>query len=85
MAGVAERLGQLGAMTRSSRAEIERTQRAIADARAAIEADERELAALSARLDDASAEPGDVGGPDAPRSVTASSSWRAGRAPPRRR
>ncbi len=57
MAAVAERLGHLGATVRSARAEAERTERAIADASAALEADEQELAALTERLEEASAEP----------------------------
>ncbi|KQU70606.1 chromosome segregation protein SMC [Phycicoccus sp. Root101] len=57
MAAVAERLGQLGATVRAARAEAERTERSIATATEALEADRVELAALSERLDEASAEP----------------------------
>ena len=60
MAAVAERLGHLGATVRSARAETERTERAIADAVAALESDRSELAALTERLDEASAEPADA-------------------------
>jgi len=57
MAAVAEQLGGLQSTIRSSRSEVERTERTIADAEAALEADRVELTALSARLDEASAEP----------------------------
>ncbi|GGB86001.1 chromosome partitioning protein Smc [Knoellia flava TL1] len=57
MAAVAEQLGGLQSTIRSSRSEVERTERTIADAEAALEADRAELATLSARLDEASAEP----------------------------
>ncbi len=60
MAAVAERLGQLGATMRSARAEAERTQRAIADATATMESDRIELEGLTARLEEASAEPADA-------------------------
>ena len=60
MAAVAERLGHLGGAMRSSRAEADRTQRAVADATAALEADQAELSALSQRLQEASAEPGEA-------------------------
>jgi len=64
MAAVAEGLGQLGATMRSARAEAERTQRAIADAEAALEADRAELEGLSARLEEASAEPAETEEPN---------------------
>lgn len=57
MAAVAERLGHLGATARSAKAEAERTERAIADAEAALEADRAELESLTERLEEASAEP----------------------------
>ncbi|KRE55199.1 chromosome segregation protein SMC [Phycicoccus sp. Soil748] len=57
MAAVAERLGHLGATVRAAKAESERTERSIADATTALEADRAELAALTERLDEASAEP----------------------------
>jgi len=57
MAAVAERLGHLGATVRAAKAEAERTERSIADATTALEADRAELAALTERLDEASAEP----------------------------
>ncbi|GAA4718536.1 chromosome segregation protein SMC [Pedococcus ginsenosidimutans] len=57
MAAVAERLGHLGATVRAAKAEAERTERSIADATTALEADRTELAALTERLDEASAEP----------------------------
>jgi chromosome segregation protein len=57
MAAVAERLGHLGATVRSARAEAERTEKAIADATAALESDRAELAALQERLEQASAQP----------------------------
>ncbi|HET7278413.1 MAG TPA: chromosome segregation protein SMC [Dermatophilaceae bacterium] len=60
MAAVAERLGHLGGAMRSARAEAERTQRGVADATAALEADRAELATLSERLEEASAEPGEA-------------------------
>ncbi|QGN57842.1 chromosome segregation protein SMC [Nostocoides sp. HKS02] len=63
MAAVAERLGQLGATVRSAKAEAERTERAIADAERALEADRAELAGLAERLDEASAEPADAAEP----------------------
>jgi len=66
MAAVAERLGHLGATVRSARAEAERTERAIADAETALDSDRSELAALTERLEQASAEPADAeeAGPD---------------------
>lgn len=64
MAAVAERLGHLGATVRSAKAEAERTDRAIADAEAALESDRTELTALAERLDEASAEPADAAEPD---------------------
>ncbi len=57
MAAVAERLGHLGATVRSAKAEAERTERSIADATAAVDADRTELDELAQRLDEASAEP----------------------------
>ncbi|XVX19208.1 chromosome segregation protein SMC [Actinomycetota bacterium] len=57
MSAVAERLGQLGAAVRTARAEAQRTEQAIEAARAQLAADESELAALTERLDVASAEP----------------------------
>lgn len=57
MAAVAEQLGGLQSTIRTSRAEVERTERTIADAEAALENDRVELTALAARLDEASAEP----------------------------
>ncbi|MFC7491763.1 MULTISPECIES: chromosome segregation protein SMC [unclassified Knoellia] len=57
MAAVAEQLGGLQSTIRTSRAEVERTERTIADAEAALETDRLELTALTARLDEASAEP----------------------------
>jgi chromosome segregation protein len=63
MAAVAERLGHLGATVRSAKAEAERTQRAIADAEATLDADRAELAALTERLEEASAEPAETDDP----------------------
>ncbi len=57
MAAVAERLGELGASVRSAKAEAQRTEKAIADATAALEADRAELASLTERLEEASAQP----------------------------
>ncbi len=57
MAAVAERLGGLGASVRTASAEADRTERAIADARVALETDRTELEALEARLEQAQAEP----------------------------
>ncbi|KRE41926.1 chromosome segregation protein SMC [Knoellia sp. Soil729] len=57
MAAVAEQLGGLQSTIRSSRAEIERTERTIADAESALETDRVEFTALTARLEEASAEP----------------------------
>jgi chromosome segregation protein len=59
MSAVAERLGSLGQTLRAARAEVERTEKAIADAQAALEADRAAHAELLDRLDAASAE-GDV-------------------------
>ena len=53
MAAVAERLGDLGAAMRTAGAEAERTERAIATARTALDADRVELAALAARHQEA--------------------------------
>ncbi|HYN30325.1 MAG TPA: chromosome segregation protein SMC [Dermatophilaceae bacterium] len=63
MAGVAERLGSLGSAGRTARAEAERTQRAAAEATAALQTDRAELAALTARLEEAGAEPVEQGEP----------------------
>jgi chromosome segregation protein len=57
MAAVAERLGTLGAAVRTATSEAERTERTITDARATLETDRAELAALTARLADAETEP----------------------------
>ncbi|GGL41039.1 chromosome segregation protein SMC [Phycicoccus endophyticus] len=57
MAAVAERLGTLGASVRTSGAEAERAERAIAAAEETLEADRTELAALAERLEQAEAEP----------------------------
>ncbi|HEY7718647.1 MAG TPA: chromosome segregation protein SMC [Pedococcus sp.] len=57
MSAVAEKLGQLGATVRSARAEAERTEKAVADATAALESDRAELAALQERLEQAQAQP----------------------------
>ena len=57
MAAVAERLGHLGATVRSAKAEAERTERSIVEATAGLETDRVELAGLTERLDEASAEP----------------------------
>jgi chromosome segregation protein len=59
MAAVAERLGQLGSTVRAGRGESERIERAIAAAESALDSDRVEYVALSERLDDASAEPGE--------------------------
>jgi chromosome segregation protein len=56
MSAIAERLGTLGQAVRAARAEVERTERAIADARAALETDQAEHASLLERLEAASAE-----------------------------
>ncbi|GAB3445053.1 chromosome segregation protein SMC [Phycicoccus ginsengisoli] len=63
MAAVAERLGHLGASVRSARAESERTERAIAGVEATLQADRAELAALTERLEEASAEPAESDDP----------------------
>ncbi|WP_353950660.1 chromosome segregation protein SMC [Knoellia sp. S7-12] len=57
MAAVAEQLGGLQSTIRTSRAEVERTERTVVDAEAALESDRMELAALAGRLEQASAEP----------------------------
>ena len=57
MAAVAEQLGHLGATVRSARAEAERTEKAIADATAALESDRAELAGLEERLEEARRSP----------------------------
>jgi chromosome segregation protein len=59
MAAVAERLGHLGSTVRAGRGESERIDRAIAAAEAGLGTDRVEHLALSERLDDASAEPGE--------------------------
>jgi len=59
MAAVAERLGQLGGTVRAGRGESERVERTIAAAESALDSDRAEYAALSERLDDASAAPGE--------------------------
>ncbi|HEX7461442.1 MAG TPA: chromosome segregation protein SMC [Dermatophilaceae bacterium] len=59
MAAVAERLGQLGSSVRAGRGESERIERAIAAAEIALGSDRAEHLALSQRLEDASAEPGE--------------------------
>jgi chromosome segregation protein len=56
MAAIAEKLGSLGSVVRAARAEVERTERALADAGAALEADRSEHAALLERLEAASGE-----------------------------
>ncbi|WP_323096924.1 chromosome segregation protein SMC [Intrasporangium sp. YIM S08009] len=56
MAAVGEKLGSLGQSVRAARAEVERTERAIADATAALEADQAEHAELLERLETASGE-----------------------------
>ncbi|GAA6526460.1 chromosome segregation protein SMC [Intrasporangium sp. DVR] len=56
MSAIAERLGSLGQTLRAARAEVERTEKAIADARAALEADQAGHAELLERLEAASAE-----------------------------
>ena len=57
MAAVAERLGGLGAAVRTSSAEADRTERAITEARIALERDRTELEELEARLAGAEAAP----------------------------
>ncbi|MDN5795277.1 MAG: chromosome segregation protein SMC [Intrasporangium sp.] len=59
MAAIAERLGSLGQTVRAARAEVERTERAIAEAAAARAADEQAHAELAARLEAASADADD--------------------------
>ncbi|MGO4361654.1 chromosome segregation protein SMC [Terrabacter sp. RAF57] len=56
MAAIAEKLGSLGQTLRAARSEVERTEKAIADATAALEADQTEHAALLERLEAASGE-----------------------------
>jgi chromosome segregation protein len=56
MSAIAEHLGSLGQTLRAARAEVERTEKAIADAQAAIEADRAEHAELTERLEAASGE-----------------------------
>ena len=56
MAAIAEKLGSLGQTLRAARAEVERTEKAIADATTALEADQSEHAALLERLEAASGE-----------------------------
>ncbi len=57
MAAVAERLGGLGSAVRAAAAEADRTERAIAEAHAALERDRADLEGLEARLAAAEAEP----------------------------
>jgi chromosome segregation protein len=59
MAAVAERLGQLAGTVRAGRGEAERIEAAIAGAQAALGSDRAEYLALSQRLAEASAEPGE--------------------------
>ena len=61
MAAVAEQLGGLGAAMRQSSAEADRTERAITEARIALERDRTELEGLSARLAEAEAAPAEEG------------------------
>ncbi len=56
MAAIAEKLGSLGQTLRAARSEVERTEKAIADATSALEADQAEHAALLERLEAASGE-----------------------------
>ncbi|GAA2476698.1 chromosome segregation protein SMC [Terrabacter carboxydivorans] len=56
MAAIAEKLGSLGQTLRAARSEVERTEKAIADAMTALEADQTEHAALLERLEAASGE-----------------------------
>ena len=57
MAAVAERLGSLGAAVRTATAEADRTERAIAQARATLEEDRSELERLESRLVEAETAP----------------------------
>ena len=59
MAGVAERLGRLGAAVRAGRGEAERIEAAIAAAESALDSDRAEHRGLSQRLEAASAHPGE--------------------------
>ncbi len=61
MAAVAEQLGGLGAAMRQASAEADRTERAITEARIALERDRTELDGLSARLAEAEAVPAEEG------------------------
>ena len=61
MAAVAEQLGGLGAAMRQASAEADRTERAITEARLALERDRTELEGLSARLAEAEAAPAEEG------------------------
>ncbi len=56
MAAIAEKLGSLGQALRAARSEVERTEKAIADATAALATDQVEHAALLERLEAASGE-----------------------------
>ncbi|WP_374969942.1 chromosome segregation protein SMC [Terrabacter sp. BE26] len=56
MAAIAEKLGSLGQTLRAARAEVERTEKAVADAAGALETDRAEHAALLERLEAASGE-----------------------------
>lgn len=60
MASVAERLGALGATTRSAGAEVARYAQAIAQAQVGLASDRDEFAALSARFEAANDEPADA-------------------------
>jgi chromosome segregation protein len=64
MAALAERLGHLGGIARTSAAEADRTQRAIDSARTALEADRAALDELTARLEAAQAQPEQAQEPD---------------------
>ena len=56
MAAIAESSARLGQTLRAARSEVERTEKAIADATSALEADQTEHAALLERLEAASGE-----------------------------
>ena len=57
MAAVAESLGSLQSTIRTARAEVERTERSVTQAETTVAADREQLAALAARLEEASAAP----------------------------
>jgi chromosome segregation protein len=63
MSAIAEKLGSLGQTVRTARSEVDRIERAIAEAEAALETDAEEHAELALRLEDASAEGGDEAEP----------------------